>query len=166
MSTLLPVWQRRLFGALPIAGASLGLTAIASQFATLPFSWLDSFFLLAFAGFYLFGIAAGLLLLEDKDHALRPNFWFWVVQIPMLQTSVFGFAVASGGMLQIYLQWAPWKIGFNSYLASFVSYSLFQPERPGLIGLNLFALAIALVLLRAERRQQGHLTAALPAPAP
>ncbi len=154
MPAPLPVWQRRLFGVLPIAGASLGLTAIAMQLANQPFSWLNTVFLLAFAGFFLFGIAAGLALLENQAHALQANFWFWALQVPMLQNSVFGVAVASGAMLQTYLQWAPWKVGLNYYVGSSFHYSLFQADRPGLVGLNLLALAIALVLLRADRRQQ------------
>lgn len=166
MKVPLPAWQRRLFGALPIAGAALGLTAIAMQFANQPFSGLNTAFLLAFAGFYLFGIATGVALLEGQDNALRPNFWFWVVQIPMLQTSMFGYAAASGAWLQVYLQWAPLKLGANYYLGSFFNYSLFQPERPGLIGLNLLALATAVLLRRADRRQQRSETIDLPASAP
>ncbi|MGN2254357.1 hypothetical protein ACFWZ4_13340 [Frateuria sp. GZRe12] len=111
--------------------------------------WLFS---LLFMGLYAWGVWSGLRMLEGSPGAVRANFRFWLLQVPAFSSSVIGYFFASGFHLTVTLQWSPLKLNANFLLGSTFTCSLLQADKPLGAGINVFALLIALWLLRQMRR--------------
>lgn len=134
-------WQRRILGVLALGGSFLGIT-LAFTLLLAPGSILGRSLVLPFLGLYCWGIWCGVRMLEDAEGAVRSNRLFWAVQIPFLTSPVAGYFFASGFLLFVTYQPANSSPGFVFRLGSQFEYSLLQPEKPFVFGVNIFALAI------------------------
>lgn len=150
MSGSLSNWQRRGLGILAIGGGAIG---VASSMTALLHGQVPRAnnilpFTLAMA-FFLWGIWCGVQMLEGGRRALVRNALFWLAQVPLLQTSVFGYTVFCGAQLQVFAKLSPFQVGFfGSGFGAQFSLNLGQPGARFAIGVNLVALCISFWLMR------------------
>lgn len=147
----MPRWARRVLGVLALGGGAIGF--IATLMALLgsdnPVVWL---LLLVFLGIYAFGVVCGIAMLEGHADALRANTAYWAVQVPAISTYAFGYFVSSGGHVTVYFNWVLQKIQVDFLLGSVFRFNLMQEPDSRRVGINVFALAIVLFLIRCRRR--------------
>ena len=136
----------RLIGILEIAGGLYGVTAMLRRL--LPFgSTHDS--LVAVIGLVLFGfvLVAGVLLLEGSERGIRFSRWAQLLQVPLIATPMFSYALHSGAFVNVFatLQAAP-RLGIDWNLAT-QGFSL-KVGGPSVsrLGINLLALLSWLAL--------------------
>ena len=94
-------WQRRVIGILTLGGSSAGLGAIATE---VPISEIGGFSLLIFAVFsvvFLYGIAVGVLILENAENSLGFALPFWLAQIPVIQFPWVSYRLFTGAKFDI-----------------------------------------------------------------
>ena len=139
------LWQRRILGALAIGGGALGV-AVGVQVAVSSGGALPWLLIAPFLGLYLWGIWCGVCLIENREGASRSNSVFWAIQVPLLQSPYFGYFFTSGFFSTITFQPSETKVGFLFWLGSKFEISLMQADKPLVLGVNLFALAIAVFL--------------------
>lgn len=70
----------------------------------------------------------------------------------MLQSPWFGFFFGNGFYLILALKPVDWRILFFFRLGSQFNLSILQNNNPTIVGINVFALAISLLLFRAGRK--------------
>lgn len=141
-------WQRRGLGVLSIGGGAIGLGS--SMVAVLKGQVVTSNILPFTLGlaFFLWGIWCGVRMLEGGRRALYHNAIFWLAQVPLLQTPIFGYALFCGAQLQLFLKLSPFEVGFfGSLLSAQFSLNLGQPGARFAIGVNLVALCISFWLM-------------------
>ncbi|AXK71260.1 hypothetical protein DWG18_02450 [Lysobacter sp. TY2-98] len=145
------VWQRRVIGILGVGGGAIGIAAVTSVVAQQhnPIEWLFS---LIFAALYAWGLWCGVRMLEGSPDAERKNLIFWLVQVPVFSSPVLGYFFANGFHLTVSVQASPLNFNANFFLGSTFTYSLLQSDKPWILGVNLFALGVALWLVRVMRR--------------
>ncbi|BDT60601.1 hypothetical protein MasN3_40950 [Massilia varians] len=157
-------WQRRGLGILALGGGAVGFASSMSAVlqAQVPTTTTILPFTLAQA-FFLWGIWCGVQMLEGGRQALYRNALFWLAQVPLLQTPVFGYAVFCGGQLQVFAKLSPFQLGFfGSGFGAQFSLNLGQPGARFAIGVNLLALCMSFWLMRQCERADRALS---PAPA-
>lgn len=158
------LWQRRALGVLAVGGGFAGAAVAAAKMIEPELSMLASLFMVPIIGLYGWGIWCGLRLLEGDPGATAANRTFWAVQIPYLSSPLAGYLFSSGGLLVISFTPSRMDLGAVIYFGSYFQASLFQTDNPFKFGVNLFAIAMVMVLTRELRRQAaGH--ALQPAPA-
>ncbi|MDQ1092649.1 hypothetical protein QE400_002062 [Xanthomonas sacchari] len=160
---IMQAWKRRSIGILDIGGSGIGILAILSQVPHLrqPADWIIC---AAFAALYGWGIYCGTQLLEGRPNAARANRAFWLAQVPAFNSPWASYVFTCGFHLTAGVEFAPVKFGANFMLGSRFMFTLFRPEGASFLGLNLFALAIALVLAQQLRRRTDAGTEAVTAP--
>lgn len=136
----------RLIGILEVAGGLYGVTAMLRRL--LPFgSTHDS--LVAVIGLVLFGfvLVAGVLLLEGSERGIRLSRWAQLLQLPLIATPVFSYALHSGAFLDVFatLQASPrlsldWHVATHGFGLAVAGPSISR------IGINLLALLSWLAL--------------------
>jgi hypothetical protein len=138
-------WQRRVFGILAVGGGGTGVSISLQTLLTRtnPIEWL---LLAGFIAIYAWGIWCGVRLLEGRPGAERANTIYWLIQVPYFMSPLAGYFLASGFNLTVFYQFAHANLSANAQLGSSVLYSLLQPDRPFIIGINLFALGACLYL--------------------
>lgn len=148
-------WQRRILGILAIGGSALGITiGLQLLFSTgNPIAWL---FTSIFIGLYTWGIWCGVRMLEAHDNSAHFNFVFWAVQIPLLQSPYFGYFFSSGLFSTLTFKPSTVKFDFLFWLGSKFEYSLMQAEKPLVLGINVFALAVAAFLYSQVRKAPSN----------
>jgi len=134
-------WERRVLGVLALGGSFLGLvlgiTLLVSQHSPLVVV-----FEIPFLALYVWGIWCGLRMLEQPETALKMNVWFWATQVPYLTSPIAGYYFASGSMLYVTYQPSTSSVGMFYRFGSQFQYSLFQADKPFVLGVNIFALVI------------------------
>ncbi len=147
------LWQRRAIGVLTLGGGAVGLSAAFTLLISRgnPIEWL---FCIAFIAVYVWGIWCGVKLLEGRPDAERSAFKYWVIQIPAFGSPILGYSFSNGFNLTVALQISPLKINGDFFLGSTFKYSLMSAGSPWLIGINVFAVAVAWWLAR-EASQKG-----------
>ena len=145
---------RRVLGITALGGGAVGATLIW----TMLFSdnqLAAKIIILLFMPFYVWGIWCGVQMLEGHPGAIRNNFWFWLIQIPIVQSPVFGYMFSAGFLAGAWLQLTPAKINFLAWLGSRFELSINQPK-PVAFGVNVAALLISAALWRLLRRQPSN----------
>ncbi len=136
----------RLIGILEIAGGFYGVMAMLHRL--LPFG-ANRGSVIALIGLALFGfvLAAGVQLLDGSDRGVQMSRWAQLLQVPLLATPLFSYALHSGAFLNVFatLQATPrlgldWHVGSQGFLLTMAG--------PGVsrIGINLLALLSWLAL--------------------
>ena len=145
------LWQRRTIGILTLGGGAVGIASVLTLLLsrTNPIEWI---FCLAFIALYAWGVWCGVKLLESQVGSERSTFRYWLIQIPTFGSPVFGYFLSSGFHTTVFLQIAPLKLNASFLLGSTFSYSLLQRGQPWIIGVNVFAAAVAWWLARSVPR--------------
>lgn len=134
----------RLIGILEIAGGLYGVGAMLRHL--LPLGSHDS--IVALIGLALFGfvLAAGVQLVDGSERGVRMSSWAQLLQIPLIATPIFSYALHCGAYLNIYSTvhlvrpWLDWNFGTQGY-----SLTLAGPATSR-FGINLLALLSWLLL--------------------
>ncbi|MEP7185117.1 MAG: hypothetical protein ABI767_04700 [Rhodanobacter sp.] len=136
----------RLIGILEVAGGLYGVTAMLRRLLPLG-STHDS--LVAVIGLVLFGfvLVAGVLLLEGSERGIRLSRWAQLLQLPLVATPVFSYALHSGAFLNVFatLQSSP-RLGLDWHLATHGFVLAVAGPSVSRLGLNLLALLSWLAL--------------------
>lgn len=145
------MWKRRTIGILAIAGGCVGILSIALKFPTLPHPS-DWAICGGFAALYAWGIYCGTKLLEGHRNAVRANLAFWLAQVPAFTSPLVSYRFDCGFRLTAGVQLAPSTFGVDFMFGSSFVFTMFQSVKTIFFGLNLFALAVALILAQQLRR--------------
>jgi hypothetical protein len=136
----------RLIGIFEVAGGFYGMVVMLRRLLPLG-STHDS--LLALIGLALFGfvLVAGVLLLEGSENGVRFSRWAQLLQLPLIATPVFSYALHSGAFVNIFatLQATPrlgldWHFGTQGFVLAVAGPSVSR------VGINLLALLSWLAL--------------------
>jgi hypothetical protein len=136
----------RLIGILEVAGGLYGVAAMLRRLLPLG-STHDS--IVALIGLLLFGfvLVAGVLLLEGSESGVRLSRWAQLLQLPLIATPVFSYALHSGAFVNVFatLQAAPrlgidWHLGTQGFVLAVAGPAVSR------LGINLLALLSWLVL--------------------
>jgi hypothetical protein len=135
----------RLIGILEIAGGLYGVAAMLRRL--LPLGSHDS--IVALLGLALFGfvLVAGVLLLEGNESGVRLSRWAQLLQLPLIATPVFSYALHGGAFVNVFatLQAAPrlgidWRLGSQGFVLAVAGPLVSR------LGINLLALLSWLLL--------------------
>jgi hypothetical protein len=144
-------WQRRVIGILTLGGSFLGL-AVGLQHLAETDAALGKAFVAGFCALYGYGVWIGLRLLEQAPRATRAASVYWFVQVPCFMSPLVGYLFASGASMLV--SWTFGQgAGYRWQFGSSFRYSLMQPDTPWLLGINVFALAVALYLAAVSQRK-------------
>jgi len=136
----------RLIGILEVAGGLYGVAVMLHRLLPLG-STHDS--IVALIGLLLFGfvLVAGVLLLEGSESGVRLSRWAQLLQLPLIATPVFSYALHSGAFVNVFatLQAAPrlgidWHLGTQGFVLAVAGPAVSR------LGINLLALLSWLVL--------------------
>lgn len=136
----------RLIGILEIAGGLYGAVEMIKRLLPLG-STQES--VLALIGLAVFGfvLVAGVLLLEGSEQGVRFSRWAQLLQLPLIATPVFSYALHSGAFAHVFatLQSAPrlrfhWDAGTQHFALALAGPAVSR------LGVNLLALGSWLVL--------------------
>lgn len=136
----------RLIGIFEIAGGLYGTIVMLRRLLPLG-STQDS--VLALIGLLVFGfvLLAGVLLLEGSEQGVRLSRWAQLLQLPLIATPVFSYALHSGAFINVFatLQSAPrlgmdWHAGTQGFGLAVAGPAISR------LGINLLALLSWLVL--------------------
>lgn len=135
----------RLIGILEIAGGLYGVGAMLRHLLPLG-STHDSVIALIGLGLFGFVLAAGVQLVDGSERGVRMSSWAQLLQIPLIATPIFSYALHCGAYLNIYSTvhlvrpWLDWNFGTQGY-----SLALAGPAASR-FGINLLALLSWLLL--------------------
>ena len=136
----------RLIGIFEVAGGFYGVVVMLRRLLPLG-STHES--LLALIGLALFGfvLVAGVLLLEGSENGVRFSRWAQLLQLPLIATPVFSYALHSGAFVNIFatLQATPrlgldWHFGTQGFVLAVAGPAVSR------VGINLLALLSWLAL--------------------
>jgi hypothetical protein len=136
----------RLIGILEIAGGLYGVAAMLRRLLPLG-STHDG--LIALIGLALFGfvLAAGVQLIDGSERGIRMSLWAQLLQIPLIATPVFSYALHSGAFVNVYaiLHSTPrleidWRLGSQGFVLAAAGPAASR------LGINLLALLSWLAL--------------------
>ncbi|MEO6799989.1 MAG: hypothetical protein ABI178_08630 [Rhodanobacter sp.] len=136
----------RLIGVLEVAGGLYGVAAMLRRLLPLG-STHDS--VIALIGLALFGfvLAAGVQLIDGSESGIRMSTWAQLLQIPLIATPVFSYALHSGAFVDVLvtLHSTPhlgidWKLGTQGFALAVAGPSVSR------LGINLLALLSWLAL--------------------
>lgn len=135
----------RLIGILEVAGGCYGMILVL--YRLLPFRAHDSVLALIGLALYAFVLVAGVLLLENDERGVRWSGWAQLLQLPLIATPLFTYALHCGGYVNVFATLhLPPHLELTSHFASqgFVL-SIGGPAAAHL-GINLLALLSWLAL--------------------
>ncbi len=135
----------RLIGILQIAGGLYGSVAMVRRL--LPGGSAAAVLETALGlALFAFVLVAGVLLVEGHERGVRLSGWAQLLQLPLLATPVFSYALHAGGYLNIYTTfhlarpWLDWNIGSQGFVLALGGPAVSR------VGVNLLALLSWLLL--------------------
>lgn len=135
----------RLIGILEVAGGFIGMVNMLRRL--MPFGTHDSIVAVIGLAIYIFVMVAGVLLLEGSERGVSLSGWAQLLQLPLIATPIFSYALHCGGFVNVYatLQ-LPVRLGLDWHFGS--EGFLLAVAGPALsrIGINLLALLSWLAL--------------------
>lgn len=136
----------RLIGILEVAGGLYGVAVTLHRLLPLG-STQQSLVALIELAVFGFVLVAGVLLLEGSESGVRMSRWAQLLQLPLLATPMFSYALHSGAFVNVFatLQAAP-RLGIDSHFGSQGFVLAFAGPAVSRLGLNLLALLSWLVL--------------------
>lgn len=141
-------WQRRTLGLLDIGGSSLGITVALMQ-AWQTESTLGLLLVGIALAMYVCGMACGVALFEHHPRAERANFWFWLVQVPIISSPLISYMFTAGAFALVRVNFWPFGYSANAMLGSQFNFTL-GTQVPWGIGVNAVALFICWWLWRRQ----------------
>jgi hypothetical protein len=165
-------WLRRTVGILTLGGGFVGVAIGTQTVAATPMSVFNKAFMLAFVGAYALGVWIGLRVLEQVPRASDAAAAYWLLQVPTFMSPIAGYKFAAGGAFFVFWTYGQ-GFGMQFQLGSRFEWSLLEAQRPWMLGMNLLAFAISVLLLRESLRRSprvdataGQQTVDDPVPAP
>ncbi len=147
-----PSWLSTTLGVVGVGGAAWGLLALGVSFRNTQLSASSVVISALFCVLFMFGGYAGVLAIRRSRGWLHFTTLFWLIQVPVLSSPVISYAFASGGFVTAWLQlYPPIHVGTNFFLGSTFTFNLFTSGVPFAIGVNVIALAVSFLLVRAHR---------------
>ncbi|KQX97572.1 hypothetical protein ASD22_10005 [Rhodanobacter sp. Root480] len=135
----------RLIGIFEIAGGLYGAVKMLNRL--LPLGSHDSVLALIGLAVFTFVLVAGVLLVEGSEQGVRLSRWAQLLQLPLIATPVFSYALHSGAFVNVFatLQATPrlgidWHVGSQGFVLAVAGPSVSR------LGINLLALLSWLVL--------------------
>ncbi|KRA33363.1 hypothetical protein ASD68_10140 [Rhodanobacter sp. Root627] len=135
----------RLIGIFEIAGGLYGAVKMLNRL--LPLGSHDSVLALIGLAVFTFVLVAGVLLVEGSEQGVRLSRWAQLLQLPLIATPVFSYALHSGAFINVFatLQATPrlgidWHVGSQGFVLAVAGPSVSR------LGINLLALVSWLVL--------------------
>jgi hypothetical protein len=135
----------RLIGIFEIAGGLYGAVKMLNRL--LPLGSHDSVLALIGLAVFTFVLVAGVLLVEGSEQGVRLSRWAQLLQLPLIATPVFSYALHSGAFVNVCatLQATPrlgidWHVGSQGFVLAVAGPSVSR------LGINLLALLSWLVL--------------------
>lgn len=135
----------RLIGIFEIAGGLYGAVKMLNRL--LPLGSHDSVLALIGLAVFTFVLVAGVLLVEGSEQGVRLSRWAQLLQLPLIATPVFSYALHSGAFINVFatLQATPrlgidWHVGSQGFVLAVAGPSVSR------LGINLLALLSWLVL--------------------
>ncbi len=143
------LWGTRVIGVLQIGGGFLGLTTTLELLVTREHSLATAIVTLVIMGVFVFGILAGLALLERRRFGIRGSQMFQLIQIPILASSLLVYRLSAGLLIGVGIGGRETQLAFVSRLGT--DWELYVgADRPWLVGINLAAVAALVFLWRVE----------------
>ena len=93
----MPKWLRRTSGTLTLGGGAVGVAAVMMQLTSAQTSGVQLIFFALFLAMSVWGIAAGLLLLEGVKSGPTWSIPYWVIQVPVVSSPWVSYQLSSGG---------------------------------------------------------------------
>lgn len=136
----------RLIGILEIAGGFLGVVAMIRRLLPLGSTYET---LMALIGLALFGfiLIAGVLLLEGSERGVTLSRVAQLLQLPLLATPVFSYALHAGGFVNVFaVIHGGMRLGLDYHIGSHGFVLAIAGPAVSRVGINLLALLSWLVL--------------------
>jgi len=135
----------RLIGILEIAGGFYGVVAALRRL--LPLGSHESIFALIDLAVFAFVLVAGVLLLDNSERGITFSRWAQLLQIPLIATSVFSYALSCGAFVNVFstLHMPPHLVLDWHFATQGFVLAMGGPGTPH-IGINLLALLSWLAL--------------------
>ena len=128
-------------GVFTLGGSSIGLAAIASEISFSQMAAMSLVLFALFAVLFCFGIAVGVLIIEETRDALSLALPFWLAQIPVFQSPWLSYALYTGAKFTILFE-SDIDIHFEWAGGSYFNFYLF-PGASGAIGVNIVAIVVS-----------------------
>ena len=136
----------RLIGILEVAGGLYGVTEMLRRL--LPFgSGHGSLVAVIGLALFAFVLVAGVLLLEGSERGIRLSRWAQLLQVPLIATPMFSYALHSGAFINVFatLQATP-RLGLDWHFATHGFVLAVAGPSISRLGINLLALLSWLAL--------------------
>lgn len=146
---MLRTWLRVAIGILDVLGAATGIALTAFDM-TRPTPAAGLGIAALFLTLFGFGIVSGILLLRAHPAALPCNRVYWLLQAPAFASPYLTYAFAAGLAAPIWLQLRPLHWGIEGHVGAMFMFYI-GGAQPVMLAVNLFALALAVLLIRARR---------------
>lgn len=147
------LWQRRSLGMLTLGGSAIGLASCPAALASQAPGLVNDGGIVLGAALFVWGLACGVWMLERKAEAASRTAWFWLVQVPLVQTPVFDYMSFCGARLHLRAKLSPVEFGFAAnVLGTQFGLDFGQPGQRVGFGVNVLALALAVFSNRSAAR--------------
>ncbi|MBN2424775.1 MAG: hypothetical protein JXR46_06240 [Calditrichaceae bacterium] len=145
------IWFLYIIAILQIGGGYLGIiTCMQSIFSSINIPTV--IITIPFLSLFLFGIYAGILLLEKKSKGINYSIINFGIQIPYFTSPVLSFYFHSGTYIDLSV--GIFNFNYNYLLGSSWYFSILNREIPFALGINLIALIIFIILDRISKRNK------------
>lgn len=149
------LWTRRILGVLPIVGCGAGMGMLALAWETAERSAATVAVMAFFAAIYLFGAAAGLMLLQNHRRAIAVNFFYWLIQTVQLSAVQAAYWFWTPVSLIAWWDQAASSGSFSANVGSLFRLSLSNAGTGVAVGVNLFAVLCCVLLFIEHRRRRA-----------
>ena len=139
-------WKGRIIGVMTLGGSAIGLAAILQESPNWTTYGISMFIFMAFAIVFVYGIVAGVLIIERTERATALALPFWLAQIPVIQSPLITYGLFTGAKFDILIQ-SGLDIGLTWSAGSSFSFYLLSGN-PFAIGVNVVAIGVCYLILK------------------
>ena len=143
-------WIIRTILVLQIGGGFLGIFLTLQMLLQYDLSVQNLIVYIIAALFFIFGIYSAMLLSERKSKGLDYSILYNLIQIPILSSPILSFEVHVGAYFGIIAQLTGFS--FRPSLGSAYNFSILSPSDNFVIGINILALVIFLILRKSKSK--------------
>lgn len=150
-------WQRRVLGLVTLSGAATGFfMTVASLFAAK--NTITGSVALAFAGIFGWGVWCGMRILEGDEGAETATMWYWLIQVPSIESPVFTYLLNNGisVIAKLTFRSPSTSLSVDGAIGSSFRFWLERAGAPWVVGLNFAAAAFVVWLFYRRQQVQRH----------
>jgi hypothetical protein len=122
-----------------------GLVSTLNGFVRADSGFAGSLFLSVALVYFLVGVFIGAKLIFDQTRFRQQSFWFWLIQVPVVNSAYFSFHVTTGAFCALWLRLDVYDAGVAFGIASQFQIEL-MAGGPVAMGINILALSIVLLI--------------------